>query len=254
MKLLLDVGNTRIKWAWLDGGVLRDAGATPHHGTGAASLVVALRASGHAAERVIVASVAQAAVNESLIEALGREFAVPVRLAVTEAAAAGVRNGYEDPAQLGVDRWLAMVAAFSRYRSAVCVVDAGTALTIDIVAADGAHQGGVIIPGIALMRDALIDRTGNTAWTANPSNPGMSAGDLLGRNTASCISRGARLAAIGIVEACQRAMCGAAGAGGTLVMTGGDGEALCAVLAVPAMLRPLLVLEGLAVRYGDAET
>ena len=74
-------------------------------------------------------------------------------------SACGLRNGYRDPAQLGVDRWLAMCAAWQQFPGSLCVVDAGTAVTIDVVAADGAHSGGLILPGVCL--------DGNRAATGN---------------------------------------------------------------------------------------
>jgi type III pantothenate kinase len=95
---------------------------------------------------------------------------------VTEACA-GVRNGYQDVTRLGVDRWLALVAAYAQTSAACCIVDCGTTITVDLVAADGRHLGGYIVPGLYLMRDALAARsralsTAPSDWEA--ATPGTS--------------------------------------------------------------------------------
>ena len=70
-----------------------------------------------------------------------------------------VRNAYAEPGHLGVDRWLAVLAAYKRARGACCVLDAGSALTLDIVRRDGQHEGGYIVPGLTMQRAALLERT-----------------------------------------------------------------------------------------------
>lgn len=249
MKLLIDLGNTSAKWAWLDGEALRDAGGLTHRGESIARVLDALRAVGHAPEQVLIASVAGTAVTGRFADAVSRAFGATVHIAETEAAAAGVRNGYKDPRQLGVDRWLAMLAAYARWRSSVCVVDAGTALTIDIVGADGGHQGGLIIPGVALMRDALVGQTGGIAAATRLLKSPPATDGFWGRDTDNCIQRGARLAAACFVEGCMKTLHDS-GTKAMLVLTGGDADVLLGTLSITAELRPLLVLEGLAIRYG----
>jgi type III pantothenate kinase len=171
---------------------------------------------------------------------------VPLRVARTEANGSGVVNGYAEPAQMGVDRWLAMVAAWARHGSAVCIADAGTALTVDLVGADGRHAGGLILPGLALMRRALLDQTGGIAVSADMKSAHDSEAGALGRDTASCIREAARRASACVVESCVKALPGMAVP--RLVVTGGDAAALIAALGGRAEHRPCLVLEGLALR------
>ena len=194
------------------------------------------------------------ALTAAIAEWLGQVLSAPVRIAETEAAAAGVRNGYVEPRQLGVDRWLAMLAAFTRYRAAVCVVDAGTALTVDAVAPDGHHLGGMIVPGPVLMRTALVRETGGIGRAADLIGcPGAAEGaghDFWGRDTESCVRLGSVQATVCLVESCMKALARSTEQSGVLVLTGGDAPALLGALAIPAEHRPLLVLEGLALRHG----
>jgi type III pantothenate kinase len=253
MKLLLDVGNSRIKWAWLVGEVLEDPGDAPLRVDADVGFPAAIHAAGRHPEEILIASVAGPIRTRSIADALGHHFHVPVRVAESERHAVGVRNGYLDPGRLGVDRWLAMLAAYARYRTAVCVVDAGTAMTIDAVAADGSHQGGLIVPGLTLMRAALIRDTGDieSAIAAQPPQTGDEAG-FWGRETATCIHRGATNALTGLVTSCVDALREGGTVDVVLVLTGGDAPSLLGRLTRRAEMRPLLVLEGLALRHGGS--
>lgn len=249
MKLLVDMGNSRVKWAWLERGELQDPGSAPHGPGLLSALLDSMGGDGRRAEEILVASVAAAAPTQALADGLAQRYGVAVRMARTGTAAHGVQNGYIEPRQLGVDRWLAMVAAFARYRKALCVVDAGTAVTIDALAGDGRHLGGFIVPGPALMRSALLRETGGIGVAA----------DLLGRpaegaggwatDTESCMRLGSLKAIACLVEYCVKAL---PAPQGLLVLTGGDAPSLVEALSTAAEHRPLLVLEGLAVTFGDA--
>lgn len=252
MKLLVDVGNTRVKWAWLAGGELLDPGTLAHAGLGA-DVLAARIAAGRAAAEVRLASVAGAGFTAALDAALGRATGVPVRQVHTSRAAAGVRNAYTEPRQLGVDRWLAMLGAYARLRSAVCVVDAGTAWTVDLVDANGDHLGGLIVPGPELMRRSLVGSTGGID-TAVRLLPGATAGVAAwGRDTEACMRSGAQRAGVSLVESSVRDFAQLQAVTPALVLTGGDAPGLLAMLTVPAQHRPWLVLEGLALaEAGDA--
>lgn len=250
MKLLLDIGNSRVKWAWLAAGGLRDAGALAHDGGVPPGWPAPTGADGRRPAEVLVASVAGEPLTQSLLAPLALP-GVPLRRAVVEAEAAGVRNGYLEPRQLGVDRWLAVLAAWGRHRGALCVVDAGTAVTVDALDAGGRHLGGLIVPGAALMRRALLERTGGIGAAAGIGVPADAAPGTWGRDTSGCVERGAAFALACLVRGCVEALAPAAGpAGPRLVLTGGDAPRLQPLLGVPAEHRPLLVLEGLALRYG----
>ena len=146
---------------------------------------------------------------------------------------------------MGVDRWLAMLAARARCTDRLCVVDAGSALTIDLVAASGQHEGGYIIPGPALMARSLQRDTQRVRYAARDDvslEPGT--------DTASAVGNGIALAQCGAVELALQRCDGDAPA---LFLTGGGGAALQRLLQRPATLVEDLVFEGLALMYAGRE-
>ena len=160
MKLLVDIGNSRVKWAFSTVGCFLAQGeALRDDGTALGSLLE----SRHAPDEIRISNVAGPEVGAGIAASLHEHFRIAPLFASSAATGGGVRNGYIIPGQLGVDRWLAVCAAFARYGAAVCVVDAGTATTIDLVTASGQHQGGLILPGLELMQSALLRRTGDLA-------------------------------------------------------------------------------------------
>jgi len=203
-----------------------------------------------------MASTAGEQFTVALRDALCTRLRCPVTIARTAACAGALRNGYSNPAQLGVDRWLAMRAAWRADAQAVCVVDAGTALTIDAVAADGQHLGGLILPGTELMRAALVRETADLARRSVDSPPASGPVASLdapwARDTRGGIAGGAALAHAALVRHCAAAL-QALGSPVRIVATGGSAEALLAVLGCAAEHRPLLVLEGLATCVAETQ-
>ncbi len=236
--LLLDIGNSRLKWAAL---ASPDAPLTPvqamaHEGAPAQALVrLAQHWHGAAPAAVCIAHVTGAGNEALLVEAVNASFGLAPRFARSVAECAGLKSAYTDPARLGVDRWLAMLALWTRERAAFCVANAGTALTFDVVDATGAHQGGVIAPGLATLVEATLGRTrfevGDMAGTF---------GDKLGRDTETCVRQGALHAAAGLLD-----RLGSRHAG-VHVLAGGDAAILQPHLANPWQIEPDLVLHGLA--------
>jgi type III pantothenate kinase len=250
MKLLLDIGNTRVKWAWLDGGALGRAGEIRHRERNFAEVAAALPLGGPAPDAVLAASVAVPALNASFADVFRRQWGLELTLAVTERSACGVENGYAEPRQLGVDRWLAILAAYDRRRGSVCVVDAGTAVTIDLVQAGGQHLGGLIVPGLQLMQQTLHRETGSIDRAARLLDSCTASVPAIGRDTAACVRNGALLAVSSLVRHCVTAA-REHESPAVLVMTGGDAPLLLPVLAnLNPEHRPSLVLEGLALRHG----
>jgi type III pantothenate kinase len=191
-----------------------------------------------------LASVADPALADALAATLTNAGAV-VHRAATLASAHGLRNAYPQPAQMGVDRWLALLGAWRRYRQACCVVDAGTAVTLDVVDDSGQHLGGYIVPGPALMRRALLAGTGRIAAAAALPVPGGS-GQRWGRDTEACIALGSGRALACLVADSVKALARGAARPPVLVVTGGDAADLLVTLDTAAEHRPQLVLEGLA--------
>jgi len=267
MKLLVDVGNSRVKWAVAVSGRLVTQGDVPRDEPGPWRLPLE---PGQIPDEIRIANVAGAEVGARIAAALKERFGVAPVLARAAATGAGVRNGYTDPGQLGADRWLAICAAFAGCRAPVCVVDAGTATTIDLVTGSGEHRGGLILPGLELMQAALLRGTGDLARLSGArvlrelpaALPADESPIALGRDTAAAIRYGALQATACLVLNCMDGWHVSSAPETTrpvLMITGGAAADLQAALQRLAFVpgsgsapglrlehRPQLVLEGLA--------
>lgn len=250
MKLLIDLGNSRLKWRWA-GRADAAVAAVGHRGQRAADLVSALPEPLAPVAEIRIASVAGPELTVDLAAALRARFGLVPRIAAAAMTAGRLRNGYRDPQQLGVDRWLAMRAALAEDPPiALCIVAAGTAFTLDLLDAGGQHAGGLIVPGLGLMEQALRGGTGNLARLAgaDPAPAGDGNGPLgllVARATGEAMERGAAWALAALaMHHFQRLQAHAPGA--RLLVTGGDAPRLAPLLPAVADYRPDLVLEGLA--------
>lgn len=248
MLLLIDIGNSRIKWSsaaedgpgdmvvadWPDGGL--DAYANSHWRALAAP------------SRVIVSNVRGDDVATQLTGWARRTWQVAPEFIRPQKTACGIVNAYAEPEQMGADRWAALVAAHHLVQRDVCIVDCGTAMTVDTLGRDGQHLGGMIAPGIQLMRESLYRGTRRIP-------PAAAAGDgdpVFGRDTASCVRQGTLNAAVAFVERAWFAMCAARGDDTECLITGGDAPLIAPYLTIPHRLQPDLVLHGLLRIAGPA--
>lgn len=233
MKLLIDIGNTRLKWALARDGALHEHGALMHNGAPASAIAqLPLAATGEC----WIAQVTGSQQEQDLGAAVQQRFGCEAQFARSSPQWRGLRNAYREPQRLGIDRWLAMIAAWHRHPGAACVVDAGTALTVDVIAADGAHQGGLIAAGLQTQQAAVL---GATRFAFREQHAGQTA--RLGQDTESCVRQGALLACLGAIDRAAAT----AEAGARQLITGGDAERLLPQLGERWQHRPLLVLEGL---------
>lgn len=244
MQAVIDIGNTRVKWALLRSGGLSAQDGAVHRGELEAALATLDAALPGNVTRAVVANVAGNTVAARLRERLERR-GIAVEFVTTTARRCGVRCAYADPSRLGVDRWLAAIAAYDFARGAACMVSAGTAVTFDAVDTGGQHLGGLIVPGARLMATALDRETSNIGST--PPAQGSPRGiEVLGRDTAAAVGNGTLLALSAAVDRAVALVAAALGTQPTLYLTGGDAAALQPWLETPAELRADLVLEGLA--------
>ncbi len=253
MKLLIDAGNTRVKWALHDGagfdGRFLATGEAIHavdnaipDMIGQVEAALADNQSEQLSE-IAVVSVGGADLRADMVAALSERFHVDPRMLLSESGFGRLVNGYSDPEQLGADRWIAMIGAAASPIGSICLVDAGTAITVDVVDAAGAHLGGIILPGISLMQESLFERTGDIGRFAQRERSDAAEAGL-GRGTLAAVHHGALHAAAGAV----RSVCSARHVD-QLLITGGDAELLLPLLADFAPEhRPHLVLEGAAIR------
>lgn len=231
--LCLDAGNTRLKWGLFDGTACRAQGALDH----AHLLRLAAELPARPA-RILACNVAGAGVA-TRIAALATDLAVPLDWFRSTAAQCGVTNGYDRPAQLGADRWAALIGARHLHHGDALVVMAGTATTIDVLDATGRFRGGLILPGLDLMRTALARNTAGL-----PEARG--AFRALPTNTDDAIESGCLQATLGAIERMAAPARRPAGADFLVLLSGGAAERLEPYLAFPLRRIDNLVLEGLA--------
>ena len=241
MIIEIDAGNSRLKWRCRDPQSVR---ATPARVADSVSAIAA-ELEVASVERVHIASVRAPEYLEQLARECEQVFNVKVNVARVSAQCGGLRIRYADPARLGVDRWLAMLAARSMAPTACLVVDCGTALTIDRIAEDGEHGGGFILPGLALMRRSLEENTRIRL------DAGFEAGSIaLGNSTDEAVYHGTLAAAVAVIQAQWQALNNASGSA-RLILTGGGASELGAHLASQGVeIISDLVLDGLRVSQG----
>lgn len=250
MILVIDVGNTRLKWAWLTSTGLSDQRAVVHRDAKPGLWTAALFEAGQKPSRVLISNVAGPAMARMLSKMTRKVYKVPAEFVTATPEFHGLVNGYLDPKLLGADRWLALVGAWTRTRSAVCVVDAGTAVKVDSVDAAGQHLGGLIVPGIHMMREALMSRTSDIARAAEHSTPSLAG--VLADNTLGAISRGAVFALAGLADRAAEVIEQSTGVKPKLFITGGDAGIIMGSMRSRGEIVPDLVLQGLAAIAGRA--
>lgn len=244
MALLIDIGNTRIKWARFENGGLQPQSAAPHADWNVQTFIDTVLQRGSRNDRVLVSNVAGPRMADVVRAGVAQAWQIEAQFITSTAAAGGIRNAYPQPAKLGVDRWLAMIGAHALERGAVCVVSVGTAMTINGVAADGRHLGGVIVPGPDLMVGSLLD---NTSDIAQRAQGGTTVDDLFADNTLGAIRQGAEQALAALVERAAGVMRRTVNESPKLLVTGGASDHLEKSLGLPYRAVPDLVLRGLAV-------
>lgn len=245
MDLLLDLGHTRLKWAWWSGQGVCAHGAAVWAGVHPAALIDRFGRGDEPPRCVAIAAVAGARLVEDLVPALRARFCVEPLLLRAIAACGSVVNGYAEPGQLGIDRWAGVLGAWGRAPgSAAVVVDAGSALTIDLLDSDGRHRGGSIAPGLTLARAAFYDRTGRPAQVGTAQPAGMA------RTTADAVATGALFGAVGAVERAWRVHAARSPDGCRVWLTGGDAPVVSAALEVSHTVATHLVFEGMAQMLG----
>jgi type III pantothenate kinase len=244
--LVVDIGNSRIKWAVLEGERLGKAQAAEYSGWRAQDFARRVIGSRRDVERILVSNVAADEVSDALAAGARLAGAPKPERVTTQRRACGVTIGYVDPWRLGVDRLLAMIAAHHRFAGRpVCAVAVGTAMTIDLVGGDGRHRGGAIIPGPTLMVSSLLDGTSGIRRRAQGGAGGRGPA-LFGRSTRAAVEQGARYAAAAAVDRAVSEARALVERIPKLVMTGGGATALRPLIRTTSHLVPDLVLEGLA--------
>lgn len=241
MNLLVDIGNTRVKWACVDGESLFGHDSFTYTRYTLAELLARHWRSLAQPDQVYIASVVDVQTTARLQEYIRTTWSLEPRQAVTEKERSGVTNAYTEVSTMGVDRWLAMLAVWNRYKRPVCVIDCGTAVTVDVVLAGGRHAGGFILPGLSLMSSSLVRET-HGIHEHLEADPELG----FGRSTAACIRNGFAFALAGLVERCAAKIRDEEGVELLFVVTGGWAEQALPVLPGQCFHEPHVVLEGLS--------
>jgi type III pantothenate kinase len=246
MILVIDAGNSRVKWGWLERDAAGIPGGSRWTSVATVSLVEFAAVGDHVnpfsvthenPEKIIISNVAGEGAHHLLVTWTSIFDAEPVWLRA-QAECCGVKNGYERPEILGPDRWAALIAARALHNGPALVVNAGTCTTVDMLTADGSFLGGAILPGVELMRFVLHEHTGKLPLQEGEAR-------VAPRNTVDAIETGCRHAQAGAIERMYRAfrdletnpLC---------IVAGGAGRSLVDQLAMPRRYVENLVLDGLA--------
>lgn len=244
MILLLDAGNSRLKWAMLRNGHFEHGGSFEHAANAVGELASAAWGELEPPQAVLIANVAGEPFRRALNSWIKRRWKLIPGYLQASAEEFGIRNAYREPARLGIDRWLALLAARERYNGPLCVIDCGTALTVDVLAQDNRHLGGLIIPGMRLMQDALTGRAeGIRQQIQEASHEQVT---LLGTDTGSAVAGGTLYAEVAVIDRVLTDLRVELGQQLRCVLTGGDAPRLQPLLAFRTEIDPDLVLLGLA--------
>jgi type III pantothenate kinase len=251
VRLLLDIGNTRIKWAAQTAAGLDEQQAIAHADLNAAQLGTQVFAPSGQIAQLLVCNVAGAAMAEQVRQAARDCWQIEPIFVVSSASVlvSGrmLRNAYTEPAKLGVDRWLAMIGAYAMAPTAALVVSVGTAMTLDAftanaVSGEGWHLGGMIVPGPDLMMHSLMR---NTSDIATRAQQGQHGDRFFADNTLGCVYQGAVHATTALIEAAYTRLLHT-DRDARLLLTGGAATQVEKHLSMPVQVVPDLVLRGLA--------
>ena len=241
MNLLVDIGNTRIKWALHSDKGLYSYDVKVYEKHKLTELLGLCWSELPAPANVYIANVGGNEIANELSNLLSKFWNITPTFLSADTEALGLINAYEESHLLGIDRWLAMLSAWNRAKSAFCVIDCGTAITVDVVASTGAHIGGYIIPGMALMAGSLNSQTEQIETSLNAE---LSL--EFGRNTNDCVGNGALTTIISLIRHVIDENVQEHGMDAKCIITGGSAEEIIKYLHREVIYEPYLVLDGIA--------
>ena len=240
MIVLLDVGNSRFKWAVLEDLVQPEV-RSGNHATSNRAHAIFYALAALQPQRIVVSSVLGHKFQDAFSGLTRRELNVDPEFVQTAHEAHGIRVAYSDPAGLGVDRFVAMIAAHTLFATACVVIDCGTAVTVDALTAQGRHRGGLILPGLSLMRRGLTEQTANIDTFSR-----VDAGTLFATDTAEGVHSGTLRTIAAAIDTISGDMSAELEGPVTCILSGGDAEVVRPWLRREYILYPDLVVKGLA--------
>lgn len=242
MKLLFDLGNSRCKWCLWHEAKPHEHGAVPYTAEGRLpdTLFQTLETRSELVDAVVVCTVSAPGLLQELELWAERRYQLPVHRFASRASHGPIVNAYPNPSSLGADRWAAVVGARTRYPGALCIVDCGTAVTVDVLRQDDRHAGGLIFPGLGLARRAL------STGAHQLGDPGEGALPLLATDTPTAIRAGTFHSLAHAVAGLKRQLEHDLAEPLTGLLTGGDADALAQVLEGRWRVDQQLVFAGMA--------
>ena len=240
MNLLIDTGNSAHRWALHTAAGLGPPGYVLHAGNDLTGCLANTLDLADAPQQIVIASVLDSARNKVLGQYLEGRFGCPVHWLWPAREAYGLTCAYERPETLGADRWAAMIGARSLVDGPVCIADCGTAVTVDVVDAEGKHRGGLIAPGIRMMRNSLLRDTAGVAIDATDTR------GWLARSTGAAVHTATLGAVAALIDRAVTELPGELRHNLHCLITGGDAETVMEKLVTPFTHEPALILQGLA--------
>jgi len=239
LNLYIDLGNSRIRFA-ADAQARTQTEAFDYTADTLPSVLRQYRTGLQTPARVLVANVAGERIGSILTTQCQSVWSLTPEFVQAGRTCCGVTTAYTDPARLGVDRWLAVIAAWNKYRDNLCVIDCGSAVTIDLVSADGQHGGGYIMPGSYMMQKSLLNSTGQIALTSAYRFSGRP-----GQSTEECVYNGTTYAVAAFIEYIVQSVNETSSQKYQSVITGGGAGAILNLLTLEYRHDPGLVIDGL---------
>ena len=244
--LLLDIGNTRIKWGIFDNHNIHMNGAVNVREAQQDDFLSLCQSFPSGIEKAVASSVLDSKISLKLEKKFKSFFGFNIEFIEAGKNFHDVLNGYDEPLSLGVDRWVAMIAARTEFKKDVMLIDMGTAITIDLIDKYGIHQGGKILPGFKLMSEALNKNTSNIQQIINLHDIEKKDVQFWGKDTRNVIISGIISAISGAIQVSLDKLNNDVEEP-VVIITGGDSEIFKDYLDRAYKFRPNLVLSGLAV-------
>lgn len=244
MNLLVDVGNSRIKWAFQDEDGVSLGTGTEYDKADFAALAHTHWGKMRIPRRMLVANVAGGGLGEQISAWVNRRWRITPEFLLPKKQAHGVINAYTDPSQLGADRWACLLAVHHQISGPACIVDCGTATTIDVLSNTGQHMGGLILPGIQMMHQSLIRNTSQIPGENMQQNPDTLG---LGESTQQAVENGCFYSTVATIERVISELTEQLRSAVTTVITGGNADSVAPLLSIELEQKPDLVLQGLAI-------
>ena len=244
MNLLVDIGNSRIKWAQQTGNRLSGHDGCAYQKKNTENVFDKLWGNFETPGKILVSNVSGNQVEEQLSQWTIRNWNIQPEFIRVTKNAFGVTNAYPDISRLGIDRWLAMIATWKKYQSAACIVGCGTAVTVDGLDDKGRHLGGLIMPGIMMMQQSIFQ---NTNLTGSGENLKVT---TMANTTEQAIQSGCKLAVVGLIEYILKELRSSYD-GIRCIISGGNAAEINELLKETFVHEPHIVLEGLSLMASE---